>query len=92
MESKKEKIEREKRLHKTIESLDTGEGIEIVTGSPLHTGKIKAGFFYSNNFPDIEINTLNDKRVLKVSVSSIEDDNRELLHFLFGKTRDIRNS
>jgi hypothetical protein len=85
--SKGENIERERRLHKSLESLDTGEGIEVATSSPLFVGKVKAHFFYSNNFPDIEINTLNGKRSIKVSVSSVEDDNRELLHFLFAKTR-----
>ena len=84
-----EVIAREKRLYDGIRSLDTGEGIYVVTGSPLPSGEMKADFFYSNTIPKLEITTLGKKREVEVSISSIADENKELLHFLFGKTRTI---
>jgi len=87
MSKNKEIIERERRMYDSIRSLDKGEGIYVVTGSPLHTGKVKVDFFFSNNIPKLEITTLGIKRVIEVSYSSVANDNKELLHFLYGKTR-----
>jgi len=87
MLKKGEAITQENRLHDSLRSLEVGDGIYVATGSPLPNGEMKIDFFYSNNVPSLKISTLGMGRVLKVSFSSNENDNKELFHFLFSKTR-----
>lgn len=60
-----------------------GKGVEITIGSP-ETGGIKS--YFNNKMPLLEITTHNVKRKVAVEVSSVEQENNKLLHFLFSKT------
>lgn len=59
------------------------KGVEITIGSP-ETGGIKS--YFSNKLQPIVIETLNAKRKIAVEISSVEQENDKLLHFLFRKT------
>lgn len=58
-------------------------GAEITIGSS-ETGGIKS--YFNDRLPPLEITTLNAKRNVAVEVSSVEQENDKLLHFLFRKT------
>lgn len=70
-----------------LESLDTGEGVDVAIGQTLPSGELKATFFASNKIPPLKTGTDNMKRNLKISYSSIANDNEQLLHFLFKKSK-----
>ncbi|MFZ4500524.1 MAG: hypothetical protein ACOYMZ_03480 [Minisyncoccia bacterium] len=69
-----------RRLDKALGS----KGVEITIGSE-ETGGIKS--YFTNKLPPLEIGKANAKRTIEVEVSSIEHENKELLHYLFSKTR-----
>ncbi len=71
----------------TLESLDTGEGVYISVGDAFPGGEVRVKFFASNQVPKLRVRTNNAKRSLKIFYSSIANDNEQLLHLLFGKTR-----
>ncbi|OGH14716.1 MAG: hypothetical protein A2860_01220 [Candidatus Levybacteria bacterium RIFCSPHIGHO2_01_FULL_37_33] len=67
--------------------LDRGEDLYVIAGEPLPNGEIKAKYFFSNEIPLAVVGGEGMKRSIKVSYSSIANDNEQLLHFLYGKTR-----
>jgi len=79
----------DKALNKLKDKFDFGKGVELVIGSANEkTGEQEAKYFFSNKFPKIEINAkYSAKRSIAVEVSSVEQDNKELLHNLFLKIR-----
>ena len=56
-------------------------GVEISVG----VGD-KVSHYYTNKLPPVEITTHNAKRQVAVEMSSVEQENNKLLHFLFTKT------
>lgn len=85
---KKKVSDKMNNLPATLGSLDTGEGVDVIIGDTLPSGEIKATFFASNKMPPLKAGTDNMKRTLKISYSSIANDNEQLLHFLFKKSKD----
>jgi len=59
------------------------EGVEITLGSE-ETGGIT--HYYTSKLPPLEITTHNAQRKVAVEMSSVEQENNKLLHFLFTKT------
>jgi len=58
-------------------------GVEITLGSE-ETGGIT--HYFTNKLPPLEITTHNAKREIAVEMSSVEQENNNLLHYLFTKT------
>ena len=83
----KGKTASEKRLYSNLESLDSGDGLYAVIGSALPDGTVDVDFFYSNELEKLKLKTAGKIRRIRISHSSTKQDNDELLHFLFGKTR-----
>ena len=78
-----------KDISETLESLDTTrEGVYVYTGYRLPNGEVRTNYFASNQMPRLKAGTDNMKRTLKVSYSSIANENEQLLHQLFSKTRN----
>ncbi len=74
---------REERIRKNIRKLDRGDGVDFsITNSE---GKVTR--FFSSRNPKLVSNTANATRELEVEVSSVENENNELLHYLFQETR-----
>lgn len=67
----------------------TGEGGYYATGYVLPGKEVKTNFFASNNIPLLKIKTLGIERIINVSFSSAANDNEQLLHLLFSKTRKV---
>lgn len=71
---------------KAIRGLDKAmgnKGIEVTVGN-RESGGIKS--YFTNKLPPLRVESSNAERSIKVEVSSIEQDNNELLHYLFRKT------
>ena len=67
---------------------ETGDDMYVMTGDALPNGEVKAKYFASNQMPRLKAGTDNMKRTLKISFSSVAQDNEQLLHQLFSKTRN----
>jgi len=65
-----------RRLSKTL------GGVEITMGIP-ELGKMS---YFSDKLAPIEVEAANAKRKIAVEVSSVQQDNDTLLHYLFRKT------
>lgn len=85
----KKKESARKDISDTLESLDTsGKGVYVYAGYVLPNGEVKANYFASNDIPLLKAGAGNMKRTLKISYSSVANDNEQLLHQLFSKTRN----
>lgn len=70
-----------------LDAFDTGSGVDFSLSDTLPNGELKTTYFASNKMPPLKVGTDNMKRTLKISYSSIADDNEQLLHFLFKKSK-----
>ncbi len=84
---RKEKIELGTDLPTTLDSLDTGNGVDVSLSDTLPNGQLKATFFASNKVPPLKAGNDNMKRNIKISYSSVANDNKQLLHLLFKKSK-----
>lgn len=75
-------------LNDLKKKFDFGRGTEIViaTTDPK-TGISKPDYFFSSKLPKLMIDTKHRKQAIDVEVSSVEQDNKELLHTLYLETR-----
>lgn len=87
MSRRKNRIELRTDLPTTLDSLDTGNGVDVSLSDTLPNGELKATFFASNKVPSLKAGTGNMKRNLKISYSSVANDNKQLLHLLFKKSK-----
>jgi len=72
---------------KAIKDLERviGEPITVILGSS-DGSKESVSHYYSGKLPPLVIETANAKREIKVEVSSIDQENNEMLHYLFRNT------
>lgn len=69
--------------------LATGNGgIEVTIGSEA-TGGIS--HYFTNKLPPLKITTHNLEREVSVEMSSVEQDNKKLLHYLFSRVVEHRD-
>lgn len=73
-------------LEKLKKKFDFGNGVDISIGYKVPGEEEVTTFAYTTKNPKIEIKTGGAKRLIEVEVSSIEQDNEKLLHFLHRKT------
>lgn len=60
-----------------------GQKVTVSIGAPENGG---ITHYYTSKLPPLVVDTQNARRKIKVEVSSVDQDNRELLHYLFRKT------
>lgn len=82
-EKRKTLSDGEIKASRNLDRLIGNKGVEITIGSP-ETGGIKS--YFNSKLQPIIIETLNAKRKIAVEISSVEQENDKLLHFLFRKT------
>jgi len=82
-----EKEKADERMRETIrKNFDYGEGAEVILGS--NDGKSETvSHFFTSRIPKLQIKSRNMEKTLDVEMSSVEEDNQSLLHFLFKKSK-----
>lgn len=86
--------EKEKTDDKVIETIrrnskdfDFGEGVEVLIASKNASDKEKTvSHFFTSRIPKLKIKSRNMEKTLDVEMSSVEEENQSLLHFLFKKS------
>ena len=81
----------DKLLSKLKKDFDVGDGLDISIGTyDPETNKSKTSYIFSSKLPILEVTSKTAKRSIKVEVSSVEQDNAELLHTLFSNTKRVK--
>lgn len=84
-----EREEAEERLRETIrKNFDNGSGAEVLLGSNSDGSDKPATIhrFFSSKVPKLHIKSGNIGKTIDVEMSSVEEDNQSLLHYLFKKS------
>jgi len=63
------------------------DDLYVAVGSRTPDKEMVVDYFYSNELPNIKIDTDNAKRKLEISFSSTQTDDDRLLHLLFSKAK-----
>lgn len=75
-------------IDKLKKDFDFGNGLEISIGSyDPNTNKYSPGYVFSSKLPVLKIGSKSANRDIQVEISSVEQDNTELLHTLFKGVR-----
>ena len=61
---------------------DFGNGVEVANATNDDKGNRAFDFYYTNKLPKLKIETHNVFRLVTVEASSIEADDKRLLHYL----------
>lgn len=88
MEKPKKKRDEEK-VRQHIRGFDLGSGVNISIASHKDAEDTEGSIAYvfSSRLPKLATDAQNAQKILEVEFSSTEDDNKELLHALFKKTK-----
>jgi|GEM_PF-3701646 len=76
-----------KLLSEFNKNLGGGRGLTIAIGSKNVGEKERVEFYYSSKVPKL----ISKQRPLEIEYSSVENENKELLHDLLEKTRKEKN-
>jgi hypothetical protein len=76
-------------IRKVSQDFDVGEGVEVILGSKDGSDKPKTiSHFFTSRVPKLQIKSRNMQKTLEVEMSSVEEENQSLLHFLFKKSKN----
>lgn len=83
-----EKEASDERMRELSREFDyDGKGAEVFLGS--NDGKTETvSHFFTSRIPKLQIKSRNMRKTLEVEMSSVEEENQSLLHFLFKKSKD----
>ena len=76
----------DKNVEYLKKNFDFGNGVDFSMAKIDHTGNRTILNHYTNKLPKLEIDMVNNKRIIEVEASSVEEDDKKLLHYLYGKT------
>ncbi|MDD5040203.1 MAG: hypothetical protein PHY34_03555 [Patescibacteria group bacterium] len=85
-----EKAKAEERMRETIrKSFDFGNGAEVLIASHKSASDEQGtvSHFFTSRIPKLQIKSRNVQKTINVEMSSVEEDNQSLLHFLFKKSK-----
>lgn len=69
-------------LQKIKEKFDFGRGVEITLSTRHPDTGTTYDYYFSSKLPKLEVKTTTGKRLIDVEVSSIEEEDQKLLHYL----------
>jgi len=87
--AEKEKIDEGMRqvIRDNFKDFDRIGGVEVIVSENKPTEKDETiTHFFTSRIPDLRIKSRTTERTLNVEISSVEEENQSLLHFLFKKT------
>lgn len=76
-------------IRKNCKDFDCGEGVEVLISSRKNEADEQGtvSHFFTSRIPKLQIKSRNVQKTIDVEMSSVEEENQSLLHFLFKKSK-----